>query len=66
MTMLHKHNDLQTFDAILALEPTALVVNGNSVDLDDPEPWRRLVDSAGVSWFRALLDDGAVIAGRYT
>ena len=39
---------LEMFDAILAREPTSLAVNANSVDLANIEPWRRLVEAAGI------------------
>ena len=56
MTAHRHHSPLAQFDAILAMKPTWLTVNGNSVDLRHIEPWRRLVESAGISWLKAVVD----------
>jgi len=56
MTAHHRHHSpLAQFDFVLAMKPTWLTVNGNSVDLRHIEPWRRLVESAGVTWLSAIV-----------
>lgn len=51
---------LEKFDSILAMKPTWLTVNGNSVNLRNIEPWRRLIESAGITWLKAVVGDRTI------
>jgi hypothetical protein len=51
---------LEQFDSIIAKKPSWLTVNGNSVNLRNIEPWRRLVESAGITWLKAVVGDRTI------